>query len=83
MRKFGPCKIMRMFDSGNAYEVELPNDMDISPIFNVANLYECHESDDEVVVPKNYPKKQLKRLNRYWIGDLARKQEERVTLSIW
>ena len=32
MKKFGPCKILKKFDSGNAYEVELPNDMDISPI---------------------------------------------------
>ena len=28
MKKFGPCKILKKFDSGNAYEVELPDDMD-------------------------------------------------------
>ena len=33
MKKFGPCKILKKFDSGNAYEVELPNDMDIYPLF--------------------------------------------------
>ena len=55
--KFGPCHILRQFDSDNAYEVELPNDMDISPIFNVTNLYKYHESDDEVVVPDDYLKK--------------------------
>ena len=43
MRKFGPCKILRKFDSGNYFEVELPNDMDISPIFNITYLYKCHE----------------------------------------
>ena len=59
MRKFGPCKILRNFDNGNAYEVELPDDMDISPIFNVADLNEYYESkgDDEVVVIDDYPKK--------------------------
>ena len=59
MRNFGPCKILRKFDSGNAYEVELPDDMDISPIFNVDDLYEYYESegDDEVVVLVGYPKK--------------------------
>ena len=38
MRNFGPCKILRKFDSGNAYEVELPDDMDISPIFNMNTM---------------------------------------------
>ena len=40
MKKFGPCKILKKFDSGNTYEVELLDDMDISPIFNITNLYE-------------------------------------------
>ena len=59
MRKFGPCKILRKFDSGNAYEVELPNDLDISPIFNVADLYEYQESkgNDEFFVVDDYLKR--------------------------
>ena len=57
MKKFGPYKILRKFDSGNAYEVELPDDMDIFPIFNVVDFYKYHESDDEVVVADDYPKK--------------------------
>ena len=59
MRKFGPCKILRKFDSGNAFDVELPNDMDISPIFNIADLYKYHELEDEVVVPNDYPKNKI------------------------
>ena len=59
MKKFGPCKILKKFDSGNAYEVELPDDMDISPIFNIIDLYKYHESDDEVNVLDNYPKKKI------------------------
>jgi hypothetical protein len=38
MKKLGLCKIIRKFEA-NSYEIELPNDVGISPIFNVANLY--------------------------------------------
>jgi hypothetical protein len=38
MKKIGPCKIIRKFKT-NAYEIELPDDVGISPIFNVVDLY--------------------------------------------
>ena len=57
MKKFGPCKILKFFDSGNSYEVELLDDMGISPIFNISDLYKYHELDEEVVVSDDYPKK--------------------------
>jgi hypothetical protein len=38
MKKIGPCKILREFDA-NAYEIELPDDVGISPIFNILDLY--------------------------------------------
>ena len=59
MKKFGPCKILKKFDNGNAYDVELPNDMDISTIFNISDLYKYHESEDEVFVSHDYPKKKI------------------------
>ena len=37
-KKIGLCRILRNF-SINAYEIELPYDIGISPIFNVADLY--------------------------------------------
>ena len=64
MKKFGPCKILKKFDSGNAYEVELANDMYISPIFNISDLYKYHELEDEVVVPDDYPKKKIKEVEQ-------------------
>ena len=38
MKKIGPCNILRKFDA-NAYEIELPNDVGISPIFKISYLY--------------------------------------------
>ena len=38
MKKFGMCKIVKRHDSGNVYEVELPFELNISPIFNILDL---------------------------------------------
>ena len=38
MKKIGPCKILRKFEA-NDYEIELPDDVGKSPIFNLADLY--------------------------------------------
>ena len=60
MRNFGPCRILSKFNSGNAYEVELPNDMDMSPIYNVVDIHEYYEYENEkFVVTDDYPKKNI------------------------
>ena len=64
MKKFGPYKILKKFYSGNAYEFELPDDMDIYPIFNISDLYKYHELEDEFVVPDDYPKKKIKEVEQ-------------------
>jgi hypothetical protein len=46
MKKIGPCKILRKFYA-NAYEIELPDDVGISPIFNVSDLYPYREDDTD------------------------------------
>jgi hypothetical protein len=38
MKKIGPCKVLRKFDA-NAYEIDLTNDVAISPIFNISYVY--------------------------------------------
>jgi hypothetical protein len=45
LKKIGPRKILRNFSS-NAYEIELPSGVGISPIFNVADLYSFKETKD-------------------------------------
>ena len=54
MRKIGPCRILRKFGE-NAYELELPGNIGISPIFNILDLYpyktdEVDTGTDEPVV---------------------------------
>ena len=46
MKKFDPCKIMKKHDSGNAYEVELPDGIHISPIFNIVDLIDYHDDGE-------------------------------------
>jgi hypothetical protein len=38
MKKIGPCKVLKKFGA-NAYEIELPNGIRISLIFNISDLY--------------------------------------------
>ena len=47
MKKFGPYKIMKKHDLGNAYEVELQYGIHISPIFNIEDLTKYHDDGAE------------------------------------
>ena len=47
MKKFGLYKIVKRHDFGNAYEVELPTKLNISTVFNISDLIEYYEGDDE------------------------------------
>jgi hypothetical protein len=38
MKKIGPCRVLKKFGA-NAYEIELPDGIKISPIFNISDLY--------------------------------------------
>lgn len=51
MRRIGPCKILAKYRS-NAYKVDLPTNVSLSPIFNVAGL----------IVFKGKPPKEIQRV---------------------
>ena len=38
MKKIGPCRVLKKFGT-NAYEIELPDGIRISLIFNISDLY--------------------------------------------
>jgi hypothetical protein len=46
MKKIGPCKVLRKFRE-NAYEIELPDGIEISPIFNIVDLYPYRAGEAE------------------------------------
>ena len=46
MKKIGPCNVLKKFGM-NAYEIELPDGIGISPIFNVSDLYPCRDGEVE------------------------------------
>jgi hypothetical protein len=46
MKNIGTCKILRKFEA-NSYEIKLRDDVGISPIFNVADMYPYREDEAE------------------------------------
>jgi hypothetical protein len=44
MKNIGPCKVIRKFGA-NAYEIELPDGVGISLIFNVVDLYPYRDEE--------------------------------------
>ena len=47
LKRIGPCKILRKF-STNAYEIELPSNLQIFPIFNVSDIYRFRDSGVQI-----------------------------------
>jgi hypothetical protein len=56
MKKIRPCKVLKKMGE-NAYEIELPESIGISPIFNVSDLYP-YKADEAVM--QEHPSRQAK-----------------------
>ena len=77
LKNIGPCKILRKFYA-NSYEIELPSDLQISPIFNVGDLYPFKYSSvhtKEMISGKYGP-------FVYWKGKLPQKEQPQIEAII-
>ena len=57
IKRFDACKILRKFNNRNCFEVELRKEMDISPIFNIVDIFEYFQLDGKLEDNLYYPKK--------------------------
>ncbi len=89
MKKFGPCKILKKHDSRNAYEVEFPDGIDISPIFNITNLTEYHDDgadEDLMLEPCPIPtskKEEIEEILDSRVGRSTRNRQYKEYLVKW
>jgi hypothetical protein len=92
MKNIGPCKVLKKFGA-NSYEIELPDGIIISPIFNVSDLYpykneEARTSDEqpEVQWKKQMPiveKPQMKNILDKRVSKKTRRKQYFEYLVMW
>lgn len=78
MKNIGPCRIVRKF-STNAYEIEFPEGIGISPIFNVADLYSYKETKTEL--QKEATEGEVKTLNQEEQMPKTAKKEVQIVME--
>ena len=80
---------MKKHDSGNAYEVELLDGIQISPIFNIADLTEYHDdgaNEELVLEPCPIPaskKEEIEDILDHRVGRSTRNKQYEEYLVKW
>jgi hypothetical protein len=89
MKKIGPCRVLKKFGA-NAYEIELPDGIGISPIFNISDLYpykaeETETGDEQPVIQwkKQMPVAEKPQMECILDKRVSKKTRRKNTLSIW
>jgi hypothetical protein len=54
MKKIGPCRVLKKYGA-NSYEIELPDGIIISPIFNISDLYPFRAEETETKTGDEQP----------------------------
>ena len=75
-RKFGPCKIKSRIND-NAYLLDLPEELDISPVFNVADLYSLPTEAGEETITRQIAKDSQEKAEN-WVRHLPKKKREQI-----
>jgi len=71
-KKIGPCKILKKIIE-NPYLIELSEDLDISPVFNAADLHSHSAGTND-----DWMNEQNEKENSNWTKHLPKKKREQV-----
>ena len=82
MKKFGPCKILKKYKNGNAYELSYLMTW-IYLLYSMLLIYTSIMSQMmKLLYQRIILRNRLKKLNRYWIRKLVRAQGEKIIMNI-